>query len=244
LESSDAGRTPAIHDRLASLERFYGPLPAPPADPFRYFVWEVLGTQTTPGRRDAAYTALQRIPALTPDSLFRASRAQLNAAVSLAGPYQEQRLSALLGGADRFRRQPDLADAIRGPLGAARRAAGTLPRLGDGSIARLLLFGGGHCVMPVDRDTVRLWTRLDTSAAAKTPKASVGRVRHAIMTRLPGRVELFRTVATYLRHHALQTCTDDPHCGVCPLNDCCAWARRPRGSAGNVKRLTGENGLS
>ena len=29
------------------LERFYGPLPLPPEDPFALYVWEVLGIRTT-----------------------------------------------------------------------------------------------------------------------------------------------------------------------------------------------------
>ena len=110
--------------------------------------------------RDAAYSALQRIPALTPDAMFRAPRARLTTAIALAGPYQEQRLAALLGGVARFRREPRLASVIRGPLRGARRMLQTLPRLADGSATRLLLFGGNHPVMPIDRDTVRLCVRL------------------------------------------------------------------------------------
>jgi endonuclease III len=214
-----------IEDLVPLLERFYGPLPPPPADPFRCFVWEVLGTQTTPARRDAAYAALHRIPALTPDSIFRVSRAPLAAAVALAGPYQEQRLAALLAGADRFRRTPDLSEVVRGPVRAARRALATLPRLGEGSIARLLLFGGGHCVMPVDRDLARLWLRLEGHPAGATDRQPTARVRRNIHRVVPRDADAFRRVADYLRHHALQTCTDDPHCTVCPLAERCPSSR-------------------
>ena len=123
-------------DLLAALERFYGPLPTPPNDPFRAYVWEALSTQTPPSRRDAAFAALQRIPALTPDSMFRAPRAVLTAAVALSGAYADQRLHALLAGVERFRREPRLPQLIRGPLHGARRAVATLPRLGDGSLHR------------------------------------------------------------------------------------------------------------
>jgi hypothetical protein len=36
------------------LERFYGPLPMPPSDPFTFYVWDVLGVRTARTRRDAA----------------------------------------------------------------------------------------------------------------------------------------------------------------------------------------------
>jgi endonuclease III len=153
-------------DRLASLERFYGALPTPPRDAFRFYVWEVLSVQTTPARRDAAYAALRRLPALTPDSMWRAPRGKLEAAVALAGVYHEQRLSALRGGVALFRRHPRLGDEVRGPLFRARRALADLPRLGEGSVARVLLFSGDHCVLPVDRDVARLARRLGIEVCA------------------------------------------------------------------------------
>jgi endonuclease III len=204
------------------LERFYGPLPSPPNDPFRYYVWEVLSTRTTSGRRDLAYAALRRIPALTPDSMFRAPRAKLAQAVAQAGPYQEQRIHALLSGVERFRRQPRLGDIIRGPLRAARRAAALLPHLGDeGSSHRLLLFGGNHGVFPVDRDIVRLCARL--GILSRETKASVvaHAVRKRVEERLPREAGAFKRAQLYLQHHAVHTCTDDPHCTVCPLAPIC-----------------------
>ncbi len=215
----------SLTDRLAALERFYGPLPTPPNDPFRAYVWEALSTQTTAGRRDAAYAALQRIPALTPDALFRAPRGKIAAAVALAGPYQEQRVQALLGGVQQFRRHPHLSARLRGPLRTARRAVACLPRLGDGSVYRLLLFGGDQCVMPVDRETVRVCLRL--ALADADGASAAGRVRRAVARLLPPDAAAFKRSALYLRHHAVQTCTDDPHCSVCPLNRSCPSARMP-----------------
>jgi hypothetical protein len=45
---------------VGELARFYGRLPAPPADPFTLFVWEVLSAHSTPRKRDAALGALKR----------------------------------------------------------------------------------------------------------------------------------------------------------------------------------------
>jgi endonuclease III len=210
---------------VSSLERFYGPLPVPPADPFRCFVWEALGMQTTAVRRDAAYSALQRIPALTPDAMFRAPRARLTAAIALAGPYQEQRLAALLGGVAQFRRQPGLASVIRGPLRGARRALQALPRLADASVTRVLLFGGNHLVMPIDRNLVRLCVRMGTTRGTGSPVSVARGVRQAIQRALPADPAAFKRASLYLGHHSVQTCTDDPHCVVCPLREACPSAK-------------------
>ena len=74
----------SLDHRLAQLERFYGVISAPPRDPFILFVWEVLSVQAIPRKREAALTALKRIPALTPDAMWKAPPAKLEAAVALA----------------------------------------------------------------------------------------------------------------------------------------------------------------
>jgi len=89
----------------------------------------------------------------------------------------------------------------------------------------VLLFAGGHCVMPVDRDMARLWVRLEGHERKAMDKLPIGRVRRRIQHVLPADVHVFRRVADYLRHHALQTCTDEPHCTVCPLAARCPSAR-------------------
>jgi endonuclease III len=225
ISGTRRGSSTPVLGLIALLEQFYGPLPAPPIDPFRYYVWEALSIQTTSGRRDAAYAALQRVPALTPDSMFRAARVALVRAVAQAGPYQDPRLSALLGGAERFRRNPRLGNAILGPLPRARRALSVLPRLGDGSVHRLLLFGGGHCVLPVDRDVVRLCVRLGLAASPRSSEVTERTVRHSVERLLPRDVAAFKRAALYLRHHAQHTCTDEPHCAVCPLAGGCPGKR-------------------
>jgi endonuclease III len=217
------GATPSVLDLVGLLERFYGPVPMPPNDPFRYQVWETLSAQTTPGRRDAAYAALLRIPALTPDALFRAPRAKLAEAVAHAGAYQEQRIQALLAAAGRFRRHPQLGEVIRGSLRDARRAAALLPRLGEGSSHRLLLFGGDHRVFPVDRDMTRLCVRLGLVSGGSGGSPGGRRaVRRSVEDRLPCEAGAFKRTHLFFHHHAVHTCTPEPHCTVCPLSAVCA----------------------
>src|SRR5512132_4099322 len=97
---------------LNALQKFYGVLTPPPRDPFTLFVWEVLSVHSPPRKRDAAFAALKRIPALTPDSMARAPQKKLEESVKLAGPYVENRLTALRTGVDIFRRRPNLPAVI------------------------------------------------------------------------------------------------------------------------------------
>ena len=86
---------------LNALQKFYGLLPSPPHDPFTLFVWEVLSVHSTPAKRDASMAALKRIPALTPDAMWRAPQKKLEQSLILAGPYLENRLRALRSGVER-----------------------------------------------------------------------------------------------------------------------------------------------
>lgn len=195
------------------LERFYGPLPQPPEDPFALYVWEVLGVRNTPARRDAAMGALRRIPALTPDSMGKAARAKLENAVARAGPYREERLRALTSGVDVFKRNRDLPKALRSDMVAAREALALLPHLGAISGEWLLLFAGRHAMVPDDPDVRRVLARLhcEPDAAAR---------------QLGGVLTAVQRATLYLSHHGRSTCVEaDPLCHICPLRADCPSAR-------------------
>jgi endonuclease III len=227
---SDGDSRLVIRDLLDRLRLFYGPLPAPPSHPFALYVWDVLGRGTTPVGRNAGFAALKRLPALTPDALARAPRARLEAAVAHAGPLKEERLQALHAGIDLFRREPGLADALRGPLPRALRAARRVPHLGQASSMRLLLFAGGHPLVPLDEPALRVARRLGcggSDGGAGPPTARVLRaVRHALAAGIRGDLDTAQTVSMYFTHHGLTTCTEaSPHCAVCPVALDCEWLR-------------------
>jgi endonuclease III len=193
------------------LERFYGPLPQPPNDPFALYVWEVLGVHTTAARRDAAMSALRRIPALTPDSMGRASRPKIEYAVALSGPYREERLRALAAGVEAFKRHRDLADQLRGEAETARHALALLPYLTTVSGQRLMLFAGDHPLLPDDPHLQRVLARLQTG-------------REAVSQELGGVLTAIQRAALYLSHHGRSTCLEsDPLCHVCPLRSECPF---------------------
>ena len=198
-------------DLMDRLERFYGPWPQPPDDPFASYVWEVLGIHTTPARRDAAMNALRRIPALTPDSMIRAARAKLEKAIALAGPYREERLRALTAGVAVFRRHRDLTERLRGQMAAATEALELLPHLTMASGQWLLLFGGRQPILPDDPNLLRVVARLgtDTKAAAR----ELGDV-----------LTTLQRAALYFAHHGRATCVEsDPMCHICALRRDCPF---------------------
>ena len=213
---------------LNALQKFYGGLPPPPRDPFTLFVWEVLSVHSTPRKRDAALAALKRIPAMTPDSMWRAPQKKLEQSVKLAGPYAENRLQALKNGAELFRRSPDLPAIIRGPLPAARRALKPLPQLGETGAHRMLLFAAGHAILPVDARVSRVGRRLGYGQAAGDFKKQARSVQDALTKELPASVDACRRAFLYLSHHGGATCTEtEPHCTICPLlKDCLEGQKR------------------
>jgi endonuclease III len=216
-----------LERHVEALHTFYGAVPPPPRDPFTLFVWEIMSGHSTPRKRDLALAALKKIPALTPDAMWRAPQKKLETAVAAAGPYTEQRLMALRKGVDHFRRAPDLAKTIRGPLAPARRAIKGLPQMGgDGGAYRMLLFAADHVVLPVDARLSRVARRLgygggdDHTAWAAQARA----IRQAIGRDLPADVAVYRRASLYLSHHGGATCTEAaPHCRVCPLRGECPF---------------------
>src|SRR5207253_2179810 len=223
-------------DRLIeALHPFYGGLPMPPRDPFTLFVWEVLSVHSTPRRRETALAALKRIPALTPDAMWRAPQKKLEESVKLAGPYTENRLTALRTGVDLFRRSPNLPAVIRGPLTAARRALKPLPQLGETGAHRMLLFAADHQILPVDARVSRVAIRLGYGEANDEFRKQARSVQEALTRELPPSVDAFRRAFVYLSHHGAATCTEaDPHCAVCPLlKECPEGQRRVSGGGRN-----------
>ena len=209
------------------MHSFYGALPMPPRDPFTLFVWEVLSVHSTPRKRDAALAALKRIPALTPDSMWRAPQKKLEESVKLAGPYSENRLTALRTGVDVFRRSPKLPAVIRGPLLAARRALKPLPQLGETGAHRMLLLAADQQILPVDARVSRVGRRLGYGEAHEEFRKQARSVQDALTRELPPSVDAFRRAFLYLSHHGAATCTEsDPHCPICPVVKDCPEGRK------------------
>ena len=220
---------------IQALRTFYGLLPSPPEDLFQFFVWEILSEGSLPARRDLAWNALKKIPALTPDAMFRAPAKKLLDAVALAGPHREEKAERLRAAAEIFKRHRERlhADALRrAGLSDGARALRLIPRVDAATRARAWLFAGSRLIVPVDDDVSRVVARLRGATEAPSARVirprtrDVNRARSAarrwLTARLTPEIGSYRDAAVYLRHHGQHTCVAvAPHCTVCPLRvDC------------------------
>jgi endonuclease III len=212
-----------MRDVLAALGEFYGPIAPPPHDLFGFVVWEVLSGRALPSRRDIAWTALKRLPALTPDAMFRAPRGDLQDALAML-PGRDQRLDQLRAASGHLRRHRDLDQVVAGTLSRAVRALAEVPGLDAPGRVRALLFPGGHGVAPADESTLRVIARLHGLRASR-PRALYRQCRRRLAADCDRRLDLLRQAAIVLDHHGTHACADAaPHCGVCPLAPRCRHA--------------------
>jgi len=212
-----------MREALDALTAFYGPLAPPPRDLFGFVVWEILSARTLPSRRDIAWTALKRLPALTPDAMFRASKADLQAALAML-PARDGRIDDLRAASGHLRRHRDLDQVVAGPLRRAVRALADVPALEAPARVRALLFAGGHAVAPVDPGILRVVARLH-GLHHDRPAARRRLSRSWLAADCRGQIDLLRQAAVVLAHHAAHACAEAvPHCGVCPIAPGCRYA--------------------
>jgi len=216
---------PWVAPIVEELRRFYEPQPDPPHEAFGFYLWFVLGQRTIPLKRDAAMSALRRIPALTPDSLWKAPRAKLQAAVAHVGP-PEERLHAVMSGVEVFRRYRNLDQRVRGPLLEARRATRLLVGLGQLGAQWMLLAAGNHPILPRHPGVGRVAVRLGVVPRPPQPGvAAQAYAVRAIAAMVPRDAAFLKIAVQYLSHHAAVTCIPaDPHCRICPLAIDCQFA--------------------
>src|SRR5262249_49518490 len=155
---------------------------------------------------DAAFAALKKAGALTPDAMRRIPQATLETCVALAGPYTEMRLRALRTGVAFFRETPALRKTIAGPVPAALRALKKLPRMGEGGAYRMLLFARGHAVLPVDARVSRVARRLGYGEHASDFSRTARTVRTALAVELAPDRAAYERAYLYLAHHGATTC--------------------------------------
>ena len=219
-----------MREALDALVAFYGPLAPPPHDLFGFVVWEILSARTLPSRRDIAWTALKRLPALTPDAMFRASKTDLQEALAML-PAREDRIDDLRAASGHLRRHRDLDQVVAGPLRRAVRALADVPALEASARVRALLFAGGHAVAPIDPGIMRVVARLHGLQPAR-PAALRRLSRSRLAADCRHQLDLLRGAAVVLAHHATHACAEAvPHCGVCPIAAGCRHAASRRSGA-------------
>jgi endonuclease III len=209
-------------DVLDRLEAFYGRLPEPPSEAYPHFLWQVLSLNAPPQARDAAFLALRRIPALTPDAVWKAAPARVEAALLLAGPHSPERRRLLAAGTEVFRRRRDIDRLLGGPAIAARRVLRWLGPLNPHVAHWLLLFAGDHPILPLDPRICRVGWRLGWGEASEQTRLWQRKTRQALSRSAGDDVATLRRAATRLAHHAAAACSETaPRCGICPLGGRC-----------------------
>jgi endonuclease III len=231
---------------IPTLREFYGLLPQPPSDPFQFFIWEILSADALPARRDIAWLALRRLPALTPDAMARTPTKDLAEVMRLIGPQPDERIERIRAATSEMKRHRDLfdPDALRSKgLRFAARAFRRLSQLPRDVVDRALLYAAGYPVLPLDDGAARVIARIEGTAIAPSHGAEgftlkralyAGqlrkqrrRARKTLASLLPCDVDVYRDAVLYLRHHAHNTCLAvAPHCKVCPLLPECAFGRQ------------------
>jgi endonuclease III len=233
---------------LRALRDFYGVLPHPPVEPFQFFMWEILSADALPARRDLAWQALRRLPALTPDAVFRTPSKTLLDVVGLIGSHRDERVEHIRATTGEFKRHRDLFDPeafTAAGLAGATRALRRLTHLPRETLDRALLYAGGYAVLPLDDASARVVARLEGTAIpisggaegfilkrarwAGELRRQRRRSRKTLAAVLPRDVTVYREALVYLRHHAQHTCIAvGPHCKVCPLAKACVFVQESR----------------
>lgn len=220
----DCPRVLTMDDALSALTAFYGPIPSPPRDLFAFFAWDVISCRTLPARRDHAWQALKRIPALTPDAMFRAPKDELKAALELVG-HVDARMDALREGSGYLRRHRDIADRVAGPLRGAVRALKDVPHLSASARMTAPLLVAGHAVPAVDDDAAQVLARLG-GLQATSDRRRRRAARRALVSSYGRDIERLSRAVVVLGHHARHACAEHaPHCSVCPLRPDCAFGQ-------------------
>jgi hypothetical protein len=225
---------------VSALRAFYGLLPSPPVDLFQFVLWEILSREALPARRDLTWLAFKRIPALTPDAVFRTPAKDLLDTIGLIGPNRESRLELIRAVVGEFKRHREALATVSGGRHGLRRAVRSLRRLSQldsGIRQRALLFVGGYRVMPIDDEIARVVNRyagtqpIIVKARPRPHDLTRSRrlARRWLLERLPTEVAAYQEAVAYLRHHAQHACLAyAPHCPVCPLAADCVAARVTR----------------
>jgi endonuclease III len=228
---------------VRALREFYGPLPQPPNDPFQFFLWEILSADALSARRDLAWHALRRVPALTPDAVFRLPTKSLQETLAILGSNRDERVELVRATVGEFKRHRDELEAHAFAQAGLRRAFRSLQRLRHlppDVRERALLYAGSYAVLPLDDGAARVVARLHGTAIPVhegaegfTLKRALWsgelrqqrrRARRLLTRRLPADVSTYRETLLYYRHHASHTCLAvGPHCAVCPLATGCAF---------------------
>jgi endonuclease III len=221
---------------LRTLRMRYGRPPAAvSADPFQLVLWEQVAYLVPDERRAQAYEALRALTDLKPRAIAAAPIAQLTAIARLGGSI------AAATRAQRMRRSGalvlkrwhgDLRQALKLPLGQARKALGAFPMIGEPGADKILAFTGAARLIPLDSNGLRVLQRLGLAAEAQDYRRAYRAAQAAIAAATPPTRQARVGAYHLLRQHGQETCRRNaPRCPECPLLRHCPTGRAARRGA-------------
>ena len=118
----------------------------------------------------------------------------------------------------------DLGDVVKRPLDAAKKVLRKFPGVGEPGAEKLAMIYGGHRVLALESNGLRVLLRLGYGAASK----DYGKTYRSVTTALApevGRVRDLPRAHELLRMHGQRLCkANRPSCPPCPLRDVCPSA--------------------
>ena len=222
----------SLTQAVASLKKHYG-TPKPPitTDPFELVLLENVAYLVSDERRAEAFTLLRKTVGTKPHQVLAGSNDALLKVAKLGGMQPEKRAARLremaLIAMNEF--DGDLRQALRLPLGKAKKALQKFPSIGAPSAEKILLFTRSFPVLGLDSNGLRVLLRLGFGEEKKNYSASYASVQEAIKDQLGNDYDWLISAHLLLRQHGKELCkTNHPLCEACPVKRSCAFYANTR----------------
>jgi endonuclease-3 len=221
---SKRARIPAL---LTELESFYGKQePWWPTDPYHFLVWWHSGYPASDATCAKGWNALNQEIGVEPQQLLAASPSKLAKALRAGGMVPDVRARRLQDIAARVTDEfdSDLAAALAGPAGRARKILKTFPGIADPGADRILLWSGIAAVAAVPSNCPHVLVRIRRGPEGDDYGGTYREAQEAIEAEVPKTFEARQRAYLLLKRHGQEVCKrTKPKCPECPVSAACAF---------------------
>lgn len=212
---------------VAALEKAFGDPPPPPStDPFELIVWENIAYLLDDAKRRVAFEKLRETVGITPGAIEDADEEALYAVARLGGMRPEERVQRLRHIAQVALELGDPGEVARGPFKEARKAFCRFPSTGEPGAEKILMICGGHPVLALESNGLRVLLRLGFGEEKKSYASSYRSVQQDV-GKLEQGTDWIVGAHQQLKRHGQEVCRRTaPECPACPLKDRCAYFKK------------------